>query len=310
MSSVAGSNEWLLVEESLRRLRMDLAQGRDARAAYQALNVAERSLLLFPMGPLLEEHWEISTDDADLELRVPDELEVPRQWESLIREFATESMRNWRAHGRESRAERKFLNKSERYRVRLAARLAQGRLTLQIDDDGPGIHPALVIQKAEDLGLFAAGERAAIEEQLHKGNSEPVHQLLFKDGLSMRPQADLDAGRGMGLARLGQEASRMGAKIFARSSSLMGGLCLCLELPCKVVGLRVSTLDSVSGVSGILCRPIDGSAGLSSFRIFSLAPQEAAAWNREHFGGRKVSWISVEPSTGAGFLAAGLLEEV
>lgn len=302
-----GSSEWLLIEESLRRLRMDLAQGRDSRAAYQALNVAERSLLLFPLRPLLEELCEISADEAELVLELPEELEVPRQWEPLLREFAVESMRNWRAHGRESRAERKFLNKSEAYRVRLGVRLAQGRLMIQFDDDGPGIHPALVIQKAEDLGLFAPGERATVEEQLRKGNSEPVHQLLFKDGLSTRSSADLDAGRGMGLARLAQESSRLGARISAKSSSLMGGLCLLLELPCKVMGLRAQVLESAPGVSGVLCQPADA-RGSGTFRIFSLAPQEAAAWNRDHFGGRKVSWISVEPNS-ASFVAAGLVED-
>lgn len=299
-----GSSEWLLIEESLRRLRMDLAQGRDSRAAYQALSVAERSLLLFPLRPLLEELCEISADEAELRIELPDELEVPRQWEGLLSEFAVESMRNWRAHGRESRAERKFLNKSEVYRISLGVRLAQGRLTVQFDDDGPGIHPALVLQKAEDLELFAAGERAAIEEQLRKGNSEPVHQLLFKDGLTTRPSADFTAGRGMGLARLAQEAGRLGARISARSSALMGGLCLVLELPCKVMGLRAQALESVPGVTGILCQP----AGVGSFRIFSLSPPEAAAWSRDHFGGRKVSWISVEPMSSA-FVAAGLVEE-
>lgn len=303
------NSDWLLLEESLRRLRIDLANAKDLGASLQALNLAERALLFFPLEPKIREVFDFPTSgplagDVSARLEVPAGLEIPKIWESLIREFVTESLRNWRAHGRESRAERKFLNKPEAYRVLLRVWITSNSVVLSFEDDGPGLNPAQVFNRAEELALLVSDERRRLEEELRKGNAEPVYQLLFRDGLSTNLAPDEESGRGMGLSRLASESSRLGAWITAGKSSQMGGLALRLELPSKGIGLKVKMVNSSDELF-----TWEGVDDFSPFKLFSKLPSENAAWARERFGTSSVGWVSVEPWVpgASGFRSGGLV---
>lgn len=307
------TSDWLLLEESLRRLRIDLANAKDLGASLQALNLAERALLFFPVEPKIREVFDFPTSSPDsglgasdvkARLEVPAGLEIPKIWEALIREFVTESLRNWRAHGRESRAERKFLNKPDVYQVLLRVWITSTSVILTFEDDGPGLNPGQVLSRAEELELLASDERRRLEDELRKGNAAPVYQLLFKDGLSTNLSPDEESGRGMGLARLSSESVRLGAVISAGKSAQMGGLVLRLEIPSKGIGLRVKGVDSKDEL--FTWEGVDDS---SPFKLFSKLPSESASWARERFGTASVGWVSVEPWVpgASGFRSGGLV---
>ena len=302
------AREWTFLEESLRRLRLDLAQARDLRGSLRALEAAEREILLFSleglvsalMGPV-----QSTGGDCDFTDGIPPELELPKAWEGLVREFLIEGLRNWRAHGRESKAERKFLRKPDRHRLRIRAWILAGRVVLSLEDDGPGLNPQLVLSRARELGILPVAEQARMEEELRRGNAASIYQLLFRDGLSTRVQADESAGRGMGLSRLASEAARLGALLLARKSEDLGGLCMRLELPCRMLGLRAGHHSlSTTGNEILSSDAVDQEmGGNSGFRIFSLLPAESASWAREQFSNPQVAWVAL--GTGGTHTAGG-----
>jgi hypothetical protein len=301
------------LEESLRRLRLDLAQARDLRGSLDALVAAERALALFPLTSVVAEI--IGTPETDFTVQIPSELELPKVWQPMVREFLFEGLRNWSAHGRESRAERKFQQKPDRARLLVECRILPGRVVLSLEDDGPGLQVTAVLSRAEELGLLRAGERRRIESTLESGDSSAIYELLFRDGLSTRKQADEMAGRGMGLSRLSFEANRFGASLRAEKSVSLGGLALRLELPCRIIGVRAGPHSmSVSGNEILSVERAAGEAASGSrYRIFSLLPAEAAPWAREAFGNPKVAWVALDavPDSAAGegraLAPAGLL---
>ncbi|MFN7685615.1 MAG: hypothetical protein ACK5QT_09410 [Oligoflexia bacterium] len=330
------NHSWALLEESLRRLRLDLVQSRDVQSSLKALDVTERALLLFPAEKRIHEamsFFDLPSDSrqpVQSRVEVPQDLELPKVWESLLKEFMVECIRNWCAHAMESRNDRKFYNKPDIHAVVCKAWLTQASVMVSFEDDGPGLRSERVLARAEKLGLLSPVQKQQCEKEFQEGNVASVYQLLFCDGFSTTEISNEDSGRGMGLSRLAGEAKRLGAKLSAEKSSRLGGLCFRLELPCRVIAARVwpakvanpfSAPFSVQGSNQILSKqpmftcqkPADSglpSESSGEHKVFSLLPAESAAWAREQFGGIAVSWIchvAGLDQSASGLSAGGLL---
>lgn len=86
-------------------------------------------------------------------------------------------------------------------------------LIVSVADNGPGLDKAALGRAVVAAGHLGAAEWEGLAE------SEQL-QWLFHPGLSTRSEADLSAGRGMGLAVVAETAQRLGGRVEVVSSSL------------------------------------------------------------------------------------------
>lgn len=137
---------------------------------------------------------------------------------SLIHVF-----RNIVDHAIEPADERVAAGKDEYGRIDCDIRLEGRSLVVTIRDDGKGIDPALIRDKALE-------RRMASAEELDGMSDRDVIQLVFGDEFSTRDQVSDLSGRGIGLSSVRAEAERLGGS--AKVESTVGvGSTFTFELP-------------------------------------------------------------------------------
>ena len=99
-------------------------------------------------------------------------------------------VRNCVCHGIESPADRIAAGKSDTGRIFLRASQREGHIVIEVADDGRGIDPDLVLEKARERGLVPEG-RSLTDKQLY--------DLLFEPGFSTAKEVSELSGRGVGL---------------------------------------------------------------------------------------------------------------
>jgi two-component system chemotaxis sensor kinase CheA len=109
-------------------------------------------------------------------------------------------VRNAVDHGIESAERRIACGKPEAGTLVISAQRADGRLTIEVRDDGGGVNWEKVRAKAQAAGLPHATHEQLIE-------------ALFTDGLSTKEEASEISGRGVGLAALRATVSDLGGSI-------------------------------------------------------------------------------------------------
>lgn len=99
-------------------------------------------------------------------------------------------IRNCISHGIEPPAERVAAGKSDTGRVFLRAAQREGRIVIEVADDGRGVDPERVLAKARERGLVPPGHVPSLQE---------IYDFLFTPGFSTAGQVDEISGRGVGL---------------------------------------------------------------------------------------------------------------
>jgi two-component system chemotaxis sensor kinase CheA len=148
---------------------------------------------------------------------------IDRRTAEALSEPLLQLVRNAVAHGIEMPAERAASRKDETATIALTAERRGTRLVLGISDDGAGVDLGRVRARAAETGV-------ATLAFLHDADDDMVLSLLFAPGFSMRTEADLLAGRGVGLDIALLSVERLGGTI--RLSSVRGqGLRARIEVP-------------------------------------------------------------------------------
>ncbi|MFP3089412.1 ATP-binding protein [Treponema sp. TIM-1] len=110
----------------------------------------------------------------------------------IIKEVLTQLVRNAVYHGLESPEERNALGKPPQGLIRLFIKYQDNQIHIKLSDDGRGLDFEKIREKAERLHLFKHPEDAADKNQLLKA--------IFSPGFSTVEEADVHAGRGIGLS--------------------------------------------------------------------------------------------------------------
>jgi predicted ATPase/signal transduction histidine kinase len=209
LASIAGDNASERVEVSratLRALAQSLAGGLSGNDGARAV---ER-LLLEPVGPSLERlgkyaralaarmgKVEPRVEIADGGLLVDGKRAAPL-FASLVH-----LVRNAVDHGFETSAERAASGKQEAV-LSLRASVEDGEAVIAIQDDGRGIDWERVRERAQARGLPASSR-------------SDLAAALFSDQFSTRDQATSISGRGVGLAAVQAEVTRMSGRALVES---------------------------------------------------------------------------------------------
>jgi len=140
------------------------------------------------------------------------QTEVDKYLVERLKEPLLHLVRNAFAHGVESPEERLAAGKPAEATIVLRALAVGQSVVIQIRDDGRGIDPAVVAQKASEAGLPlpAVLDEAALLE------------LLCTSGFSTRREADRAAGRGVGMAVVQNTVRELGGSLMLETKKGQG----------------------------------------------------------------------------------------
>ncbi len=121
-----------------------------------------------------------------------EEIMVDRTTVEILEDPFTHLIRNAVDHGLETPEERRASGKSETGTLRIEAREIGGTLEISIKDDGKGIDPQVIREKAVERGFTTESEAQSMSDR------ESL-QLIFQPGFSMAKEVSDVSGRGVGM---------------------------------------------------------------------------------------------------------------
>ncbi len=215
---------WLAAEESRRGQEKIL----------DALQDGILRLRMVPMGALVGRLRRLVRDEARaagrrvrLETR-GEETPLDRTLVELAGEALGHLVRNAVIHGIEPEEVRHRRGKPATGTVLVQASVRSGSVQIEVVDDGGGIDRPALVEAARRAGIDGA-------------EGESLHALIFHPRLSTREEADLSAGRGVGLSAALDAVHRHGGAIDVATVEGTGTR-FCLRLPLSVaiaLALRV-----------------------------------------------------------------------
>jgi two-component system chemotaxis sensor kinase CheA len=151
------------------------------------------------------------------------DTELDKTLLEAIRDPMTHLIRNSVDHGVETPEERKSKGKSEEGHILIKAYHEGGQVTIEIQDDGNGVDPQKVLNKAIEKGLLSS-ERA---QQL---SERQILNLIFAPGFSTAEQVTNISGRGVGMDVVKSNIEKIGGAVDV-TSALGSGTTFKLKIP-------------------------------------------------------------------------------
>ncbi|MEO5857476.1 MAG: hybrid sensor histidine kinase/response regulator [Pyrinomonadaceae bacterium] len=210
------------------------------------------------LSPRLQRAVRVTCDEEHkkAELRVVNEsVEVDTQILDSLIEPLMHLLKNSVAHGIEDAETRRLLGKPESGSIEIAVENDETHIVLRVSDDGRGISPEAVKEKAIALGELT-------EEQAAEMPDEEALELIFLPGLSTAEKLNLSAGRGVGMSIVKESIAAGRGSIMIESTSLKGTTFV-VRMPLALAVTKV-LLTRVSGRTYALpLRPITHIAELT-----------------------------------------------
>lgn len=132
--------------------------------------------------------------------------QFPEKIQPLIKDISIQLIRNSLAHGIEDPAERKEIKKTEQGSIVLWSDIENGQLIFHYRDDGKGLNPVEIRQKALERKIHP-------DEKLLAMKDPQVVGLIFHPEFSTQSSSDMSAGRGMGMSVIRDKARQAGARL-------------------------------------------------------------------------------------------------
>ena len=221
--------------------------GREIRDEYgvidriaQELQGAVMGVRMMPVGQVFQRFPRLVRDlarqlDKQVELVISGEdTEADKNVIESLFDPLLHMVRNSLDHGLEKPADRRAAGKPETARLSLRAQQDGDQVVIEIADDGRGINPALIKQKAFERGLLDAQQMAEIDE-------EAATMLVFAPGFSTAETISDVSGRGVGMDVVRAAVEKAGGRI-ALSSVTGAGTTVRLNLPLSMAVTRVMTV--------------------------------------------------------------------
>lgn len=206
------AGEMGLIKNRIAALRTDMVGGRRDNETVRKLDTAVNTLnalvgdmqnLLMmarmqPVGRVFQRYLRLTRDLArqlgkDVELQIDgadtgiDKTMLDELYDPLVH-----LIRNAVDHGVEPTAERIAGGKPAKSILRLSARQLGDQIVIEMEDDGRGMRPEVMRQKAIEKGLLSVDEAAALDEQ-------QALNLVFLPGFSTKTEVSSMSGRGVGM---------------------------------------------------------------------------------------------------------------
>ncbi len=147
--------------------------------------------------------------DIDFEIR-GQETEVDKNVIEQIGDPLMHIIRNSIDHGIEGETERRKTGKKQQAKIVLEAKHSGGDVWITVKDDGQGINPEKILDKAEKKGLLMKPKEEYSDRE--------VYNFLFNSGFSTKEEVTEFSGRGVGLDVVAKNVEALGGTILVDST--------------------------------------------------------------------------------------------
>lgn len=245
------SGEIGLTKNRLNCLRTDLLHGKDDDGTLRALDDAVSQLDLLvsslqnavmktrmqPISRLFQKYPRIARDlarqlgkDVDLVLS-GEETEIDKTMLEDLNDPLVHLVRNAIDHGVEGPEERQRAGKAVRAQVHLSARQEGDHIVIEIADDGRGMSPETIRQKAVEKGLITPEAGAELDDR-------GCLNLIFLPGFSTKNVISDVSGRGVGMDVVKTNIQKLNGQIDIEST-VGKGTVIAIGLPLTLAILPV-----------------------------------------------------------------------
>ncbi len=224
------SGEIGLTKNRLTHLRTDILHGNATPATLKSLDEAVNQLDMLvvnlqnavmntrmqPIGRLFKKYPRLARDLArqlgkDVELELSGEAtEIDKTMIEDLNDPLVHLVRNAVDHGVESAEQRSAAGKPSKSVVQLSARQEGDHILITITDDGKGMNPEVLRNKAVQKGLITTEEANTLSE-------EQSLNLIFKPGFSTKDEVSSVSGRGVGMDVVNTNIQKLNGSIEIRS---------------------------------------------------------------------------------------------
>jgi len=163
------------------------------------------------------------------------DIELDRTILTEIRDPLIHILRNSVDHGIEPPEEREELGKSPTGSVSLTATRERDHVTIEVADDGGGLDPEMLKEKALEKGVKTESELELMEEQ-------EIYELIFHPGFSTTEEVTDVSGRGVGMDVVHNTVKQLDGTVSV-DSELGEGTVVRLRLPVTVAIVKVMFVE-------------------------------------------------------------------
>ena len=193
-----------------------------------------------PVGRVFQKYSRLARDVSrqlgkDVELVIEGaETEVDKSILEELNDPLIHLVRNAVDHGIETIVDRTACGKNPKGIVNLSARQTGDHIVIEIQDDGRGMRPEVIRDKAVEKGLISAEEAGQL-------NVQDSLQLIFLPGFSTKDQISDISGRGVGMDVVKTNIQRLNGRIDIKSEPGHGST-ITISLPLTLAILPVLML--------------------------------------------------------------------
>jgi two-component system chemotaxis sensor kinase CheA len=199
---------------------------------------------------------------VDLQI-VGQETELDRTVVDALGDPLVHLIRNALDHGLETPAERLAAGKDATGTLVIAARHAGGSIVISVRDDGKGVDPRKVAERALERGLITADQAATLDVA-------GAVELLFAPGFSTAEQVGDLSGRGVGMDAVRDKIRRLGGEVFVTSAPGEGTVAE-IRLPLTLAIMSALLVEADGRPYGIALNRVERTMKLSDQTIRSAA---------------------------------------
>lgn len=199
---------------------------------------------------------------VDLQI-IGQETELDRTVVDALGDPLVHLIRNALDHGLETPDERRAAGKDETGTLVIAARHAGGSIVISVRDDGKGVDPRKVAERALERGLITA-------EQANALDVAGAVELLFAPGFSTAEQVGDLSGRGVGMDAVRDKIRRLGGEVFVTSAPGEGTVAE-IRLPLTLAIMSALLVEADGRPYGIALNRVERTMKLSDQTIRSAA---------------------------------------
>ncbi|TCV90791.1 chemotaxis protein CheA [Sulfurirhabdus autotrophica] len=245
------SGEIGLTKNRLNCLRADILQGRSNNETMRALDEAVSQLDLLvgdlqnavmktrmqPIGRLFQKYPRLARDLArqlgkDVELIITgEETELDKTMIEDLNDPLVHLVRNAVDHGIENQEERDLSHKPSKSIVKLSATQVGDHIIIEISDDGRGMRPDVIRNKAVEKGVIDLETANTLDDR-------QCLNLIFLPGFSTKDQISSVSGRGVGMDVVKTNIQRLNGRIDVTSVVGQGSV-FTISLPLTLAILPV-----------------------------------------------------------------------
>lgn len=210
------------------------------------------------------------------------EVGVDRAILGEVRDAMVHLLRNAVDHGIEAPTERVEGGKPPKGRLVIAVRASGGMLAVDVEDDGRGMDPAQLRERAVARGLVSGAQATAL------GDRQAL-ELIFLPGFSTREEVTELSGRGVGMSVVKQKVESLGGSVSVWSRPGRGAR-FCLRLPQSMALMRVLLVYLGREVYGIPSADVQAVGRVRAGDRMAVAGREAV-----EFRGKPTALVELGP---------------